>query len=83
MLNSLKARAGKESSLSRWCIASLYYNNVHFEGIRFLCGPHLAIIGPNEARADLNGKVRAANESYARKMNIITIITHFCGFTST
>ena len=52
-----------------------YYNNVHFEGVRFICGPHLAIIGPSEARA--------ANESYARKMNIITIITHFYEFTST
>ena len=30
-----------------------YNNNVHFEGIRFICGPHLAIIGPSEARADL------------------------------
>ena len=30
-----------------------YNNNVHFEGVRFICGPHLAIIGPSEARADL------------------------------
>ena len=29
------------------------YNNVHFEGVTFICGPHLAIIGPSEARADL------------------------------
>ena len=30
-----------------------YNNNVHFEGIRLICGPHLAIISPSEARADL------------------------------
>ena len=30
-----------------------------------------------------NGKERAANESFARKMNIITIITYFCEFSST
>ena len=30
-----------------------YNNNVHFEGVRFICSPHLAIIGPSEARADL------------------------------
>ena len=30
-----------------------YNNNVHSEGVRFICGPHLAIIGPSEARADL------------------------------
>ena len=35
-------------------------NNVHFEGVRFV-------------RAD-NGKMRAANESYALKMNIIVIL---------
>ena len=29
-----------------------YNNNVHFEGVRFICGPHLAIIGPSGARAD-------------------------------
>ena len=28
-------------------------NNVHFKGVRFSCGPHLAINGPGEARADL------------------------------
>ena len=33
--------------------ASEYNNNVHFEGVRFICGPHLAIIGPSETRADL------------------------------
>ena len=30
-----------------------YNNNIHFESVRFTCGPHLAIIGPSEARADL------------------------------
>ena len=30
-----------------------YNNNVHFEGVRFICGPHPAIIGQGEARADL------------------------------
>ena len=33
------------------------------------------------SKGRFNGKVRAANESYARKMNIITIITHFYEFT--
>ena len=37
-----------------------YDNKVHFEGVRFICGPHLVIIGPSEARVDLNGKIRAA-----------------------
>ena len=61
-----------------------YNNNVHFEGVRFICGPYLA--APLSAQAKqgrFNGKVRAANESYARKMNVITIITHYCEFTST
>ena len=32
----------------------LYHdNNVHFEGVRFICGPHLVIIGQSQARADL------------------------------
>ena len=66
----------------RGCVYQ-YNNNVHFEGVRFICGPHLAIIGPRESKGRFNGKVRAANESYALKMNIITIITHFCEFTST
>ena len=52
-----------------------YDNNVHLEGARFICGPYLVIIHI--------GKIRASNESYARKMNIITIITHFCKFTLT
>ena len=61
-----------------------YDNGVHFDGVRFIFGPHLAIIGPREARADLMPKkIRAAKESYARKINIITIITHFCTFTPT
>ena len=30
-----------------------YDNNVHFEGTRFICNPHLAIIGRSEARANL------------------------------
>ena len=30
-----------------------YNNNVHFSGVRFICDPHLAIIGSSEARADL------------------------------
>ena len=41
-------------------------NNVHFSGVRFICF----------ARAD-NGKMRAANLSYALKMNIIVILTNF------
>ena len=47
-------------------------NNVHFSGIRFICSPYLAI-GPCFARAD-NGRMRAANESYTLKMNIIVIL---------
>ena len=49
-------------------------NNVHFKGVRFIC---------ERSKGRFNGKLRAADESYARKMNIITIITHFCEFTST
>ena len=30
-----------------------------------------------------NGKIRTANESYVRKVKIITVITHFCKFTLT
>ena len=36
----------------------------------------LSLSVPSEARDD-NDKIRVANESFARKMNIITIITHF------
>ena len=76
--------SNKRSGLtSKFHHENKYNNNVRFEGVRFICGPHLAIIGPSEARADFNGKVRAANKYYARKMNIITIITHFCEFAST
>ena len=36
-----------------------YNNNVHVEGIRFICGPRLVIIGLSERRVDLiNGKIR-------------------------
>ena len=38
---------------------------------------------PERSKGRFNGKVRAANESDARKMNIIAIITHFCESTST
>ena len=48
---------------------------VQFEGVRFTCGPHLVIIHI--------GKIREPNESYARKMNIVTILVHFCKFTPT
>ena len=51
-----------------------YDNNVHFKGVGFICGSHLVIH---------IGKIRASNESYARKMNIISIITPFCKFTPT
>ena len=47
-----------------------YDNNVHFEDVRFICGPHLVIIHIS--------KIRESDESYARKMNIIIIIAHFC-----
>ena len=40
-----------------------------------ICNPCLIIIGPSVARDD-NDNIKAANESYARKTNIITIITH-------
>ena len=41
--------------LKAMCIlcALCYDNNVHFEGVRCICGPHLVIIGPSEARTDL------------------------------
>ena len=47
-----------------------YDNDVHFEDVRFICGPHPVIIHIN--------KIRASDESYARKMNVIIIIGHFC-----
>ena len=51
-------------------------NNVHFSGVRFICSPYLAIKSALAfARAD-DGKMRAANESYALKMNIIVILSH-------
>ena len=53
-----------------------YNNNVHFEDGRLICSPYLVIIGPSEAMDD-NDKIRIANESFARKINIITIISHF------
>ena len=58
-----------------------YDNNIHFEGIRFICGMHLVIIGLSEARANLMTRYRGLqmSESYAPKMNTITIITHFVG----
>ena len=52
-----------------------YDNNVYFEGVRFICSPHLVIIHI--------GKINASIESYTRKMNIIAVITHFCKFTPT
>ena len=48
-------------------------NNVHFSGERLICNPYLIIIVPRFARAD-NDKIRAANESFALKMNIIVIL---------
>ena len=49
-------------------------NNVHSVGVRFICSPCLAIKSALAfARTD-NGKMRAANESYALKMNIIIIL---------
>ena len=30
-----------------------YDNNVHFDGVRLICGPHLVIVGLSETRADL------------------------------
>ena len=41
-----------------------YDNNVHFEDVRLICGPHLVIIHIS--------KIRASDESHARKINIIT-----------
>ena len=41
-------------------------NNVHFSGVRFICSPYLTD----------NGQMRAANESYALKMNIIVILLY-------
>ena len=46
-----------------------YDNNAHFEGVRFICGPHFVIIHIC--------KIKESSESYARKMNIVAIITHF------
>ena len=52
-------------------------NNVHFLGVRFISSPYLSLkIGPCFAQAD-NGKMRATNESYALKMNIIVILQNW------
>ena len=41
-------------SLNKSFVSILKYNNnVHFEGVRFICGPHIAITGPSEAGTDL------------------------------
>ena len=51
-------------------------NNVHFSGVRSFAALTFAIkIGPCSARAD-NGKMPAANESYALKMNTIVIVVN-------
>ena len=47
-------------------------NNAHFSGVRFICSPYLAT---KSALASQDGKMRAANESYALKMNIIVIFS--------
>ena len=59
-LDSCKQNKGRRALFSWrarydviWVFKLHYNNNVHFEGVRFICGPHLAIIGPSEARADL------------------------------
>ena len=44
-----------------------------FSGVRFICSLTLTLNGPCFAQAD-NGKMRAANGSYAIKMNIIVIL---------
>ena len=38
--------------------------------------------GGGGGEEEVDGKIKAENESFARKMNIITIIFHFCKFTS-
>ena len=52
-------------------------NNLHFEGVKFICGLHLTIIGPERSKGRSNDEIRAANVSYARIMNITITITHF------
>ena len=47
-----------------------YNNNVHLEGVN----SHLRPASCHYS----HWQNRASNESYARKMNIITIATHFC-----
>ena len=44
-------------------------NNVHFSGVRFICSPCFA-------RANTD-KIRATNEFYALKMNIIVIVQFY------
>ena len=44
-------------------------NNVHFSGVRSICSPYLAV---KSVLASLR-LIRALNESYALKMNIIVI----------
>ena len=40
-------------------------------------------LSADQRKDQFNGKIRGADASYARKMNIITIFTHFCKFTPT
>ena len=35
---------------------------------------------PERNKGRFISKIRAANESYPRKMNVVTVITHFCKF---
>ena len=54
-----------------------YNNNVHFKRRKIHLRPASCHYRPERSKDRFSGKVRAANESYSRKTNIITIITHF------
>ena len=49
-------------------------NNVRFSGLKFICSPYLAIKSALASLGPISGKIRAANEYYALKMNIIVIL---------
>ena len=58
--------------------------NVHFSGVRFICTSYLTIKWVLAPFGSIyNGKIWAANESYALKINIIVILLLCIGMVLT
>ena len=64
-------------------ISKEYDNNAHFEDGKIHLWAASCYYLPERSKGRINIKINATNEFYARKMNIITIIAHFCKFTLT